>query len=223
VNGGQPVSWAWDKTRELFFCLLHVGPRRREQIVTALWPDASPDSVKASLHTAVYRLRRATHQQVLQLTDGVYRINPELIDQYDVREFDRLLREGQAASGDTAVQLLQAAVDLYAGPFLQDHESDWCLHERDLLERRYVTALESLITAYADTGRPLESIAATEQLLAHDALREDLYLHLVQTYLRLGDRTMARRQIDRCTAVLWEELGIEPGDEMQAYLERLKT
>ena len=36
LEDGQPVPFAWEKTRELFFYLLHSGPRRREQIIAAL-------------------------------------------------------------------------------------------------------------------------------------------------------------------------------------------
>lgn len=219
-EAGQ-LPWAWEKSRELFFFLLHHGPRRREQILAALWPSTLPAQAKAALHTAVYRLRRAAGADVVLFHDGTYRVDLELVTHYDVREFERLVRESRSASGALAVDLLRRAVDLADAPFLQDVQSDWCIVERMHLDQRRMESLEHLIDAYAATSAPRDSLAAAERLLALDPFREDVHVRVIRTHLRLGDRAAARRQMDRCVLVLRDELGVAPGPELRSLQKRI--
>lgn len=221
VDDERPVAWKWEKTRELFFYLLHLGPRRREQILTALWPDTDSGQARTALHTAVYRLRKAACPEVILTQDGLYRINEELVLEYDARAFERLLKEAAAGPAGAEIIALQAAVDLYRGPFLEETEAEWRNAEQQRLERLVLGALERLSDLYAQDGRRQESIAAAERLLAIDPSREDIHARVIQTYLRLGDRAAAQRQMERCVTVLRDEWGIEPGPELAALRRRL--
>jgi len=224
IDDERSLDFAWDKARELFFFLLHGGPRRQEQILSALWPESAPDRARASLHTAVYRLRHAIgHKDAIMLSAGVYRANEELIVSYDVRAFERLLQESSSAGGDQAVTLLDRAVALYTGAFLEQLEAEWCAEERDRLEQRYLRALERLSDAHAAAGELTECVAAAERLLARDPLRESAYARIIRACLRLGDRAGALRVYTRCVAVLRDELGIQPGAELQALATRLRV
>lgn len=223
VNGEHEVVWPWDKSRELFFLLLHSGPRRLEQLMAALWPESPPVKARASLHTAVYRLRKATVAEVVQHHGGVFRINEELVTRYDVREFERLVQASLTADRDRAPDLLDRAVRLYTGPLLEGLESEWVQEERNRLAQRHLTALDRLIDAHAEAGNPRESIAAAELLLARDPLREDVHARAIRAYLRLGDRAAAQRQFERCARALREELGVEPGVELQNLARRISA
>lgn len=222
-DGAQPVAWAWERSRELFFFLLHNGPRRREQVAAALWPDTPSAHAKSALHTAVYRLRRASHPQVLLLHDGVYQINEELVTGYDVRRFQQLLAQAEVVDGDAAVSALQQATELATAPFLEDLQSEWCAVERNHLARQTALALDRLSEANSAAGRLRDAIAAAERLLALEPLREDMYARIVRLYLRLGDRAAARRGVERCAATLWRELHEGPGPELQALLKRIDS
>lgn len=224
VDGARSVDFVWDKARELFFLLLHGGPKRVDQLLGLLWPDSPTEKAKVNLHTAVYRVRHASgHKDALLLSAGVYRVNMELIVSYDVREFERLLQEASTASGDEAVALLQRAVALYSGAFLEQCQADWCVEERDRLEQRYLRALERLSDAHAAAGELTECIAVAERLLVRDPLRESAYARIVRAYIRLNDRPGAVRCYERCAALLREELGIAPGPELQALAARLRV
>ncbi len=223
VDGERTVDFVWDKARELYFLLLQDGPKRAEQLLGLLWPDSPAEKAKASLHTAVYRVRQAAgHKEVLKLSAGIYRVNTELVVAYDVREFERLLQEAAAASGDEAVALLQRAVALYSGGFLEQCQAEWCVEVRDRLEQRYLRALERLSDAHAAAGELTECIAVAERLLQRDPLRESAYARLIRAYLRLNDRPGAVRCYERCAAQLRDELGIAPGQELQALAARLR-
>lgn len=223
IDGERPVDFVSYKARELYFYLLHGGPRRQEQILDALWPDAPIDRARTNLHTAAYRLRKAIHHDAIVLSSGIYRVNEELIVSYDVREFERLLHEAASASGDQAVALLDGAVARYTGKFLEQLEAEWCAEPRTRLEQRYLLALDRLSDAHAAAGEPSECIAAAERLLARDPLREAAYARVIRASLRLGDRAAARRCYERCAAVLRDELGILPGAELQALATQLRA
>lgn len=222
TESGGVVAWPWDRVREVFFLLLHNGPRRQEQLCETLWPDAPPAKSRTGLYTAIYRLRRSIHQQVIVLQGGLYRINEDLITSYDVRDFDRLIKSATGAGGP-AIDQLQRAVNLYGGPFLSDVDADWCDEVRSRLGQQYSAALLRLADAYLAGGRPRESVIAIERLIAYDPLREDAYARGVRAYLKLGDRPGARRLIDRCVQTLRDELGVEPGAEVVTLARRLSA
>ena len=220
LDGATEVVWKWDKTRELFFLLLHDGARRREQLIGLLWPDLSPAKSRAALHTAVYRLRRAIHPDVIVLRDGVYRLNIEMIVSYDVRSFEQLLKKATNRDEADTVALLQQAVDLFKGRFLEDLDTEWCSIERTRLERDYLNALERLVDAYATSGETRLSIDVAGRIVAADPLREDIHARIVRSYLRLGDHAAARRQLERSLELLQRDLGMPPGPDLQALCNR---
>lgn len=222
MNGVAEVDWAWEKSKELFFLLLHAGPRRQQQLLATLWPDSPATKARTALHTAVYRLRRAAHPLLLVLHDGVYRVDTELLLGYDVREFERCVSEAAGAGPDDALSLLERAVQLYAAPFLEGIDTVWCADERRRLEQRYLLALERLAEVYRVVGRPGDSIAAIEQLLAYDPLREDMHVRLIRAHLRQGDRAAAYAHLQRSIALLHDELGVEPGPELQLLRRRIR-
>jgi DNA-binding SARP family transcriptional activator len=221
IDDTAEVSWKWDKVRELFFLLLHSGPRRREQLVTMLWPDIAPEKAQAALHTAVYRLRRAVQRDLVVLHDGVYRLNTEFVTGYDVRQFEQLIKRADAGDGTDAMALLQRAADLYKGAFLQDIDADWCRVERTRLERDYMTVLERLEAGYLAAGRPRDCVAVAERLVAIDPLREDVHARMIRAYLRLGNRSAARRQLEYAMTMVRRDLGLAPGPELAALGRRL--
>src|SRR5690606_8279107 len=59
-------EWAVEKTKELFFYLLHQkGSLRKDQVVDDLWPDLDPGKSNSQFHSTVYRLRQATFPQAV--------------------------------------------------------------------------------------------------------------------------------------------------------------
>jgi LuxR family maltose regulon positive regulatory protein len=217
---GKSVNWGRGKSRELFFLLLHAGAQRQDQLTTTLWPDGSVKA-RAGLYSAVYGLRRHIHPDAIVRVSGLYGIHEDLVEFYDVREFDRLLDDAAGRSDESAVPLLEQAVALYTGPFLVDLDAAWCIEERERLESRYLGALERLADAHAAAGRHRETITVAERLLQLDPFREDAHARVIRAYLRLGDRAAAKRQLDRCAAALRDELGVSPGPELQALERRV--
>jgi DNA-binding SARP family transcriptional activator len=218
---GKEAAWTWEKSRELFFLLLHDGPHNADQIQAILWPEVPPVRAKVSLHTAAYRLRRQIHRDIIMRRDGAYRLNVEMVLYYDIREFERLTADGGPSLDDDHIERLEQAAALYTAPFLNDLDAAWIMQERVRLEQRLALTLERLAMALQERGRVRESVEPLRRLLAFDPLREDTHARLIRAYIRLGERGMARRQIEQCTDLLRRELGVEPGAELQALSRRM--
>jgi LuxR family maltose regulon positive regulatory protein len=216
VDAERTVDWQWEKSRELFFLLLHTGPRSQEQICGTLWPDSPASKAKGSLHTAVYRLRQATHQSAVLLRNGVYRVNEEMVLSYDARDFEHLIRESASGQAERAARTLQEAADLYTAPFLEHLEAGWCLELRAHLERKFLSALERLSSLHFEAGRFEECVSAGERLLVYEPYREETHALLIRSHLQLGNRAAAQKQYERCVTALRSELGLLPGRELRA-------
>jgi LuxR family maltose regulon positive regulatory protein len=116
--------------------------------------------------------------------------------------------------------LLEDALALYRGDYLEGVYHDWCVLERERLRGRYLAALETLARLYADRKDLQRAIELYQRLLAQDPYREAAHQALMRCYYRLGDRAAAIRQYQACANVLREELGLDPTPETEAlYLQ----
>jgi DNA-binding SARP family transcriptional activator len=139
----------------------------------------------------------------------------------DVVEFDRLLGWGSEQGRlNQEVALLESAVRLYRGDFIDGHDYEWCIAERERLRLAYLATLEKLMELHVRRGELHLAIAHGEQILAKDPLREHIHRQLMVCHCLQGDRPLAIRQYRRCEKILYEELGIEPMDTThRLYLE----
>src|SRR5215217_6804743 len=86
-------DWPSGRGRSLFkYLVTHRDPwPRREQLMDAFWPEATPAAARNSLNVAVHGLRRAFRDTargpVVVLEDGTYRLGPQLRVWLDTDEF----------------------------------------------------------------------------------------------------------------------------------------
>lgn len=231
------AAWKTQKVRSLLkYLLLH---RRRavpqDEIIDTLWPDADPAAGATNLKTAVKTLRQAlepllegTHssfisraEQTLQFTENG-RCTTD-VDEYDRLVSDARLREAAGHLAD-AIAILEAAVALYRGDLLdEDRYEDWAAMERERRREVHIEALESLASLHARRRDYRRAIAAVQQVLALDRLRETAYRDLIQYSLARGDRQTAIRAYQTCERLLREELGVRPQPETAALYDRARA
>ena len=214
---GQCVQWPYSKCMEFYFCLLqHSRGLRREAIGAMFWPDHSPQKLDGIFRSTLYRLRQALYRDSVILDNGLYRIGTANGYWLDVEAFDDLLdRSERSRSRDSAIPLLERALQLYRGPYLEGVDGEWALVERERLEMRYLSSMEQLAGLYSDRGQQQVAIGWSQQVLAQDPYRETAHRELMRNYLRLGDRASAIRQYHTCLGILKEELGVSPSPETE--------
>ncbi|HEX8681874.1 MAG TPA: AAA family ATPase [Ardenticatenaceae bacterium] len=191
-------------------------PQSRERLLDLLWPDSAPDAARKNLRNALWAIRRALGEEVLQshnehlsLGEGVW---------VDVHAFEYAARSLSPVTGD-----FEALEAMYRGPLLDGlNLSDsaewelWLVTERQQLEQAYLRALESLVGLYRERGAWNKVIAVARRALAHDNLQEPMYRALIEAHARLGERPEALRQYETLQMVLERELGVEPLPETEA-------
>jgi non-specific serine/threonine protein kinase len=236
LRGGAllgPEAWGSAKSRELLvFLLCHPGGCTKEQVGLAFWPEASTEQVRNNFHVTLHRLRKALgHADWIVLADERYRVTPDVGCDFDARRFEHelsaSLRElrgrAQGATGERAVERLEAALALYRGDFLDGEPAgDWHLELRERLQRLYVDGLSALGRRMFDAERYADAASAYRRLLVRDTLHEEGHRQLMRCLARLGDRAGAMRLHQRLVVLLRDELDAEPDDETAALLARLQ-
>ena len=196
-------------------------PHPREVLLEAFWPEVDVDKARMSLRQAVYQLRRLLGKDAILAQDRAVQLNPELDCRCDAREFERLLREAELASGAEQARLRERAVGLYRGRFLDGFYEDWVLSEAERLREAYREALEGLLRHHRALGNYAQALEYGRMALAQDPLHEELHRDLMELYGVLGRRSAALRQYEACRRILHEELGVEPGSEIRVLREHI--
>ena len=210
------------RLRALLAFLVSRRKTDRATVMTTLWPDRDERAASNNLAvTLTYVLsaleptRAAGEPAYLVRLDGrsVWLVTGSHL-QLDVDRFDRHLAEAARAeaAGTPSVALDHdlAAVDLYRGELFADvPEADWMLLDREHYRTRFVSAAVragQLLLGQGDTDR---AEAVARRALAADQWSEEAYAVLVTAAVAKGDRSGARRLLDRCIAAL-ADIGVEP-------------
>ncbi len=227
ANGQALTSWPYARVKELLFYLTAFPTRTKAQIGLALWPQASPAQLRNSLGTTLYHLRRVLGDpQWIVFEDDVYRFNRGLPYYYDVEEFEaNLTQAGRSAdhTPDRAVALLQQALALYQGDFVEDFlEGDWFLLRRENLRQKYVEALLDLARLLFSRREYASAAEFYRRVIDRDEFYEQAHRELMRCYVRLGERGQALRHYQTLEQLMYAELGSAPAAESAALYDRLK-
>jgi DNA-binding SARP family transcriptional activator/pimeloyl-ACP methyl ester carboxylesterase len=190
-----------------------------EHLIDALWGDSPPATARKTLQTYVSNIRRALGSNVVatEPTGYVLRV---AADDVDVGRFRRLVREGEATltngSARKARETLGEAVALWRGePLAGAGPHSGLAAERVCLREEYLSALETRLAADLAAGCEGELVGELETLVREHPFRERLWGHLIVALYRSGRQADALAAYQRARVVLREELGLEPGGELQ--------
>ena len=205
----------------LAYLLIHQRARHsREKLVDTLWPDAGLSNGRASLSTTLWRLRSVFDRLQLPAADYLQTdrdwvsLEPVSALNCDHFDFEQQVLIAERATGDEARQKqFLLAIELYRGSFCEGIYAEWCLRERERLERLYLRAQGQLMAGYMRQERYQEAISAGQLVLDKDQLREEVHRALMRCYWKLGRRTAAAQQFQRCANLLQQELQILPMPE----------
>lgn len=176
-----------------------------ERIVEELWAGHPPENAVKSVQVYVSRLRKSLGADRIETTPAGYRIRLEP-GELDVERFERLVREGDF---DEALALWhgEALADFRYAPFAQA--------EARRLEELRNEALASRIDAQIAAGGAPAAIADLDALVARDPLWERPRGQLMRALYLAGRQAEALALYRATRELLAEELGIEPGPELQ--------
>jgi DNA-binding SARP family transcriptional activator len=221
ASGGMQLHVGGKKVRTLLAILACNANEvvATERLLDALWGDKPPASAAQNLRVYVYHLRRllGSDRRISWQPLG-YRLLVEP-GELDADVFEDLATRGLAAldhAPDRASMLLRRAVGSWRGPALADLADVPALAPvAARLEERRLTILSARIEADLALGRHAALVAELTELVAAHPLREHLRAQLMRALSRSGRRAEALTAYREGRRILVEELGVEPGPELQ--------
>lgn len=199
------------RAREVFFFLLSTTEGySREAIGLELWPESSQNELKIQFKNTIYRLRRALGKEIILYDADLdrYSFNRQLDYEYDVEQFTKHLAEAKAAASPPAkIEALNAAIDLYRGPYLPDMEQTWVLPKRQHLSYLYVQANLQVARYHLETGHPNAALPPCWNILQEDPCHETTHRMVMTIHAKTGNRAAVVRQFEQCRKALNEEVG----------------
>jgi DNA-binding SARP family transcriptional activator len=215
--GGEPVPLGGARQKALLALLaLRAGELvPRDRLIDDLWGGERSDKAANALAALVARLRKVLPPDVLLTHGGGYelRVHTEAID---LVRFERLFADGVASEPPAAAGLLREALALWRGPVLAEftYES-WAQPVIGRLDELRLAALEARIDADLATGSAADLVGELESLVREHPLRERLRGQLMLALYRAGRQADALEAYRLARSALIDELGIEPGKELQ--------
>jgi DNA-binding SARP family transcriptional activator len=218
LNEGSPIALGGRHQRAVLALLLLRAsePVSSDRLVDQLWGERPPRTATTSLQNTVSQLRKLLGPGVLLRKSGGYVLELDP-DQLDLSRFERLVREARSAEPSEKALLLREALDLWHGAPLADLESEtFAQSEIRRLEDLRLGVLEERIAADLDLDADAELVAEVEALVRAHPLRERLRCNLMLALYHCGRQAEALAAFHDARKTLIEELGIEPGPELQA-------
>jgi predicted ATPase/DNA-binding SARP family transcriptional activator len=221
VDDGRPIALGSGRRPVLLVCLLlHANEVvSRDLLIDALWGEQPQKTARNALQVQVHALRKLLGQERIATDGPGYRLRVEP-DELDLERFERLVVCGRSklASGDAdeAASIFREALGLWRGPALLEVTYEaFAQSEIARLEELRLVALEERIDADLALARHLELVPELEALVAEQPLRERLHGQLMLALYRSGRQTDALAAFRQVRRTLGDELGLEPGPELQ--------
>jgi DNA-binding SARP family transcriptional activator/Tfp pilus assembly protein PilF len=223
VGGGSQRLPYSKVTALLAYLAMTSRAHSRAALATLLWGNVDDRRANSSLRNALYVLRR---ELGLDPCLVVNRHEVSLDAAQVWLDVDRL-KDAVREEGES-IPSLQEALALWRGPFLDglfvtgapDFDA-WVSATRAQLERTYLEGCLALSRAHARVKEWPEALQAAQKAVDLDPLYEAGHRQIMRIHLRLGSRSGALRQYERCRDCLGSELGVLPGARTQALYEQV--
>jgi predicted ATPase/DNA-binding SARP family transcriptional activator len=173
------------------------------RLIDALWGEEPPSRAANSLQVAVHQLRKLLGRERIETVGDGYRLRLEP-GELDLERFGELLERNPAT-----------ALELWRGPALAGVDAPFAQAESARLEELRLAAVEARIEEELRSGARELLVPDLERLIAEHPFRERLRGQLMLALYRAGRQVEALDAYREARRVLVEELGIEPGPELQ--------
>ena len=214
-------SKAWSVLKYL---IAYYGkPVSADRLASAIWAETETDDPSKLLRNTIYRLRKALSdyggdQQYIVCSQGSYLWNPDIDCWIDFLEFDRLLTQARDIQKPhrERVDLYNAALDIYGGPFLRDSVIEmWMLTLTDYYKRLFLQATDELADLYDEESSLDEIVLTYDKAIAIEPYEEPLYVRQIRTLINIGEYEHAKRQYRLFEKILMREFSTKPSRKFE--------
>ena len=216
ILDGERVVRLGGPKRRAVVAVLMLHPNRvvaSEQLIDLVWGDDPPRAALGSLQNHVLRLRRELGDRLVTRRPGyLLRVEP---GELDLDRFRRLVEEARVSRPSEAAPLLREALALWRGDPLADLAGEPAGAAAAHLAELRPEALENRIDADLSLGRHANLVPELDGAVREHPFRERLRAQLMLALYRSGRQADALEAYSAARTTLVEELGTEPGAELQ--------
>lgn len=213
-------------------CFLSVNKGKkftRDKLASFFWNDVTIENARYNLRYSLWNIRKVINrgsQDIFLSTKDNCMINPNLDYYLDIHHFMEIVNRYKF--NDEAIESLEKAKELYRGEFLQEFYlkncqdfNDWIFYERERCQKNHNDLSYRLVALYLEKNQYEKAILILEEMLYINPFKEDVYLKLMEIYMKTNDRQAAIKQYERCEYVLRQELNIPPGEDLKNLHKKL--
>ena len=245
--GGKPLSFRSDKIRALFAFLVVEAPQvhDRSALANLLWSEKTDKDALNNLRVSLSRLNRtlapigaATGRSALSITSQTVQLGPFFASEAfraDSVTFDQLTKECQTHPHRSLTHCqacnrrLRQAATIYKGDFLAGLTivespvfAEWQRQQQEQRHNQAVNTLKSLAAHFQALGDGKLAEEYLHHLLQLVPWEEEAHRQLIALLAERGKREMALAQYEQCRHILMTELGVLPGAETMALIDKIK-
>jgi len=189
------------------------------RLIDEVWAEEPPDTAANLVQGYVSQLRKELGRDTIETREPGYLLRIEH-DSLDLHRFERLVSDGsellERGDAEDAAALLREALALWRGAALADVADEGVLRRAAArLDELRLVALERRIEADLACGRHTELVGELEALATEYPLRERPRALQMLALYRCGRQADALDAYRTARATLVDQLGIEPGAELQ--------
>lgn len=194
------------------------------QLMEEIWGENLPRRANAGIHVYISQIRKIL-QQTSRHQSALVTCAPGYVlqlgsDELDIRTFEHLVNAGRGhlrnQSYEKASACFESALGLWRGPLLGDMYRGSILQSAQAwLDETRLECVETLMRTRLTMGQHHELVSDLYQLVKDYPLREGIHCQLMLALYRCGRRADALEAYQSARRVLLQELGLEPGRNLQ--------
>ena len=225
-HDGRAVRLNGRKARSVLAALLLRADQvvLTDRLVAVLWGEAPPTTAVAQVHKCISQLRGELGPDLIVRSGAGYQLRMEQ-HRLDLQEFDQSMWTARAAlAADRPLDAAEAyatGLSLWRGEPLADGTEELIRIEAPALEERRISALMERTETELHLGRHGELVGGLKALVADHPLREQLRGQLMLALYRSGRVAEALASYHAGRTLLADELGLDPGAELQRLHEAI--
>lgn len=197
-----------------------------DQLIDCVWGERRlPSNPLSALQTYISLLRRAmAPAETVTIARRAAGYQATVDEQaIDAHRFRGLVRQARAADDDRGAVLLEQALELWRGEPLAGLDTRWATATRATLTQDHRSAQLDLVDLQLRRGAHVAVLAGLSGLAAEHPLDERVARQLMFALYRCGRQADALAQYRRIRERLAEELGVDPGPQVQWLHQRILT
>lgn len=222
ANDFEPLRFRTSKAEELLAYLIQNEGRARskDMILDTLWPDADLDKAANNFRVTCTYIRSTLadfgYTDVLVRDHDDYSINTARI-KCDYLEF-----RNKISNPDTLpLSDVEALINIYKGPYLENRFYDWAEETKGWLESRYIQILYRAGKLYTEADRIDAAIGSYEAVLHVDLYEEDAFKEIIRLKQKKLPPAAIKDYYEKYRDSLFKEYGLEPSKEVKDLIKTI--